>query len=192
MNLGEYDALGYDTYSQKINIDKVDIQGVEVAGRYLISDAWSLNANYTWTDSEQKSGPQEGQPLTNTAEHMANASLNWSILSHVTMTLQAELRSDRYRSWDSVLDKPRYYQNYDLYHLGLNWEITDNITLYGRVNNLLDEDFTSYSTEFIDLDGDGIYTLETGRSAVSEVIFTDDYNIKDAGRNYWLSLQMSF
>ncbi|MCP8900406.1 TonB-dependent receptor domain-containing protein [Gilvimarinus xylanilyticus] len=192
VNLGEYDALGYDTYSQKINIDKVDIQGVEVAGRYLISDAWSLNANYTWTDSEQKSGPQEGQPLTNTAEHMANASLNWSILSNVTMTLQAELRSDRYRSWDSVLDKPRYYQNYDLYHLGLNWEITDNITLYGRVNNLLDEDFTSYSTEFIDLDGDGIYTLETGRGAVSEVIFTDDYNIKDAGRNYWLSLQVSF
>lgn len=192
VNLGEYDALGYDTYSQKINIDKVDIQGVEVAGRYILSDAWSLNANYTWTDSEQKSGPQEGQPLTNTAEHMANASLNWSILSNVTMTLQAELRSDRYRSWDSVLDKPRYYQNYDLYHLGLNWEITDNITLYGRVNNLLDEDFTSYTTEFVDLDGDGIYTLETGRGAVSEVIFTDDYNIKDAGRNYWLSLQMSF
>ncbi|UTF59264.1 TonB-dependent receptor domain-containing protein [Gilvimarinus sp. DA14] len=192
VNLGAYDALGYDTYSQKINIDKVDIQGVEIAGRYLISDNWSVNANYTWTDSEQKSGPQEGQPLTNTAEHMANASLDWAILPSVTMTLQAELRSDRYRSWDNVLDKPVYYKNYDLYHLGLNWQITDNITLYGRVNNLLDEDFTSYTTDFVDLDGDGVYTLATGRGAVSEVIFTDDYNIKDAGRNYWLSLQMSF
>jgi len=67
VNLGDYDELGYTTYSQKINIDEVDIQGVEAAGRYLISDRWSLRANYTWTDSEQKSGPEEGLPLTNTA-----------------------------------------------------------------------------------------------------------------------------
>ncbi|WP_339898119.1 TonB-dependent receptor [uncultured Gilvimarinus sp.] len=192
VNLGAYDALGYDTYSQNINIDDVDIQGVEVAGQYLISENWSFNANYTWTDSEQKSGPQEGQPLTNTAEHMANASLNWAILPQLSLMLQAELRSDRYRDWDTVLDKPQYYENYELLHLGLSWEITDNVTLFGRVNNLLDEDFTSYSTEYIDLDGDGVYTLETGRGAVSEVIFSDDYNVKDAGRNYWVSLQISF
>ena len=192
VNLGSYDALGYDTYSQKINIDEVEIQGVEVAGRYLISENWSVNANYTWTDSEQKSGPQEGQPLTNTAEHMANANLEWALLSNLTLSLQAELRSDRYRSWDSVLDKPLYYKNYELLHLGLAYEITDNITFFARVNNLLDEDFTSYQTDFIDLDGDGVYTLATGRGAASEVIFTDDYNVKDAGRNFWLSVQLSF
>lgn len=192
VNLGSYDALGYDTYSQKINIDEVEINGVEVAGRYLISDTLSLNANYTWTDSEQLSGPQAGQPLTNTAEHMANATLDWDVLANLTLSLQAELRSDRYRGWDSTLDRALYYQNYEVLNLGVRYSLTDNITLFGRINNLLDEDFTSYQTEFIDRNGDGIYTLATGRGAVSEVIFTDDYNVKDAARNFWLSLQMSF
>ena len=192
VNLGSYDQLGYTTYSQKINIDEVEIQGVEAAGRYQISDNWSLRANYTWTDSEQKSGPDAGQPLTNTAEHMANASLEWQALDSLTLSLQAELRSDRYRGWDNVLDRALYYKNYEVLNLGLRYALTDNITFFGRVNNLLDEDFTSYTTEFVDLNGDGVYTLATGRGAVSEVIFTDDYNVKDAGRNFWLSMQMTF
>lgn len=192
VNLGDYDALGYTTYSQVINIDEVDIQGVETAGRYQFSDDWSLSANYTWTDSEQTSGPSAGQPLTNTAEHMANSSLNWDALDNLSFSLQAELRSDRYRGWDSVLDRPLYYKSYEVLNLGVRYAFTDNITLFSRVNNLLDEDFTSYTTEFVDLDGDGVYTLATGRGAVSEVVFTDDYNVKDAGRNFWLSLQMTF
>lgn len=74
----------------------------------------------------------------------------------------------------------------------MRYDVTDNMSLFARVNNVLDEDFTSYTTEFVDLDGDGVYTLATGRGAVSEVIFTDDYNVKDAGRNVWLSLQLTF
>lgn len=192
VNLGNYDVLGYTTYSQKINIDKVDIQGVEVAGRYLFNERWSLKANYTWTDSEQKSGANAGQPLTNTAEHMANVSVDWQALDQLSFSLQAELRSDRFRGYDSVQEKQLYYENYSLFNLGVRYDFSENLTIFGRVNNLLDEDFTSYTTEFIDLDGDGVYTLASGRGAVSEVIFTDDYNVKDAGRNFWLSLQLSY
>ncbi|GAB3275041.1 TonB-dependent receptor domain-containing protein [Parahaliea aestuarii] len=187
VNLGAYDQLGYTTYSQNINIDDVDIQGVEVAGRYLISERWSLNANYTWTDSEQKSGPQEGEPLTNTAEHMANVTLDWQALDSLTLTLQGEFRSDRYRGWNDLLDRAQYYENYDLWNLGIRYAITDNIALTGRVNNLLDEDFTTYSTDFVDLNGDGLYEADS-----DEVQFTDHYNVMAAGRNYWLSLQVSF
>jgi len=192
VNLGSYESLGYETYSQKINIDEVAVQGVELAGTWMISGNWSLDANYTWTDSEQESGPEEGQPLTNTAEHMANATLDWALLENLTLSLQGEFRSNRYRGWDNVLDKPLYYENYELFNLGVNYGITENITIYGRINNLLDEDFTSYTTEFVDLNGDGVYTLASGRGAVSEVIFTDDYNVKDAARNYWLSVQVQF
>lgn len=192
VNLGEYDALGYSSFRQKINIDKVDIQGIEVAGLYQISEDWSFKTNYTWTDSEQKSGPEAGEPLTNTAKHMLNTSLDWQPLDQLSFSLQAEMRSDRYRGWDSSLDRPLYYKSYEVLNLGIRYAITDNLTLFGRVNNLLDEDFTSYVTDFVDLDGDGVYTLETGRGAVSEVIFTDDYNVKNAGRNFWLSLQFTF
>ncbi len=187
VNLGAYDSLGYTTYSQKVNIDEVGIKGVELAGRYPINDSWSFNANYTWTDSEQKSGPQKGEPLTNTAEHMLNATVDWTVFDSLTVSLQSELRSDRYRGWNTVLDEAQYYEQYDLWNLGVSYKVNENITVFGRVNNLFDEDFTTYSTKFVDLDGNGVYESDT-----DEVQFTDHYNVIAASRNFWLSMQVSF
>lgn len=192
VNLGDYDQLGYQSYSQKINIDEVDIQGVEIAGRYQFSPELSLQGNYTWTDSEQKSGAQAGLPLTNTAEHMANIRANWDMTDSVTVYLQGELRSDRYRGYDSIIEKPLYYKNYSLLNLGASYEYSQLIRFNFRINNLLDRDFTTYSTTYTDLNNDGEYEYVTGRGAVSEVLFTDDYNVKDKSRNVWLGMTVSF
>ncbi|WP_349590540.1 TonB-dependent receptor [Alteromonas sp. NFXS44] len=192
VNLGDYDQLGYQTYSQKINIDKVDLQGIEMVGRVQISPEWFVTANYTWTDSEQKSGPEAGQPLTNTAEHMANITVNWDMTEDFSVYLQSQIRSDRYRGWDSTLDKPLYYKNYQLMTLGARYRITEYVSVNARINNLLDEDFTSYTTEYNDLNGDGSYEYLTGRGVVSEVVFLDDYNIKDRARNLWVGVNVKF
>ncbi|MGQ8364210.1 TonB-dependent receptor domain-containing protein [Glaciecola sp. 1036] len=192
VNLGEYDQLGYDTYSQKINIDEVEVQGIEIAGRYQFLKDWAVYANYTWTDSEQKSGVEEGLPLTNTAEHMANINLSWELSSDVSLYLQGELRSDRYRGYDSILERELYYKNYTLLNLGASWTLNEYTVVNLRVNNLLDRDFTSYTTTYEDLNGDGVYEYVTGRGAVSEVVFTDDYNVKDKARNFWANVTVSF
>ncbi|WP_404396526.1 TonB-dependent receptor domain-containing protein [Idiomarina loihiensis] len=192
VNLGEYNKLGYDTWYQRINIDEVDVQGVEVAGHYTINETWSVRGNYTWTDSEQKSGSQIGQPLTNTAEHMANVWLNWSASDNLAIYLQGELRSDRYRGYDSVTDKQLYFENYSLFNLGANYKLTESVDLNLRINNLFDRDFTTYSTTYTDLNGDGEFEYVTGRGAVSEVVFTDDYNVKDKARNFWFGVTVSF
>jgi outer membrane receptor for ferrienterochelin and colicins len=90
VNLGAYSSLGYSTYSQKVNIDEAKIQGVEIAGRYGITENLSLRANYTWTDSEQETGDDKGLPLTNTAEHMANATLDWQVTERFSTQLITE------------------------------------------------------------------------------------------------------
>lgn len=118
---------------------------------------------------------------------MANLTLNWQVLDSLSLSLQGEIRSDRYRGWNSVLDKEQYYEDYDLWNLGIRYAVTDNLTLTGRVNNLLDEDFTTYKVAFVDLDGDGVYEPDS-----DEVQFSDDYNVFAPSRNYWLSLQWSF
>ncbi|MEM0515690.1 TonB-dependent receptor [Pseudoalteromonas sp. YIC-827] len=192
VNLGEYDQLGYQSYSQKINIDEVDLQGIEVAGRYDISQTWSINGNYTWTDSEQKSGSEEGQPLTNTAEHMANLTVSWDATDNIEIYLQGVFRSDRYRGWNTTLDKALYYKDYNLFNLGAQFYVNQYVQINARINNLLDEDFTTYSTDYKDLNGNGEYEYLTGRGAVSEVVFTDDYNVKDKGRNFWLGVTAYF
>ena len=178
-NLGDYALLGYTTYAQNINIDEVRIQGVEVAGRWGITETLSLRANYTFTHSEQLSGAQKGLPLTNTARHMASASLNWQANDRFSMQLLAEARSKRYR--DTINGVRRDYQDYTVLHLGAQYRFNEHVTVSGRINNLLDRDFTSYQYSFLD-DGNGGYTLSA----------QDDYNNKDKARNLWLSLNIRF
>ena len=176
-------GAGYTSFTKKINIDEAVMQGVELAGRYQIMQDLALRANYTYTDSEQKSGDQKGYPLSGTAEHMANASLEWKAMDKLLLSLIVEARSDRFRGFnrfnqvDSGKSNELYYKDYEVLHLGASYKLRDNITLNGRVNNLLDKDFTSYTAE---LDDD------------SNPVYYDDYNNKDKARNFWLSLNVTF
>lgn len=179
-NLGAYADLGYTTYAQNINIDEAKIRGAEVAGRYRIVGPLSMRANYTYIDSEQTSGPQAGQPLTNTAKHMANAALDWSINEAISTQLIWEARSKRYRGVDGA-GNHLYYEKYDVLHLGAQYRINSHVSVNARVNNLLDHDFTSFQTAFTD-NGNGTWTPT----------YNDDYNNKDKARNYWLSVNLAF
>ncbi|MCG5496671.1 TonB-dependent receptor domain-containing protein [Ectothiorhodospira variabilis] len=181
-DIGEgWAELGYTTFSQRYNIDRADIQGIELAGRYRITPAVSLRGNYTYTDSEQKSGPQEGRPLTGTAKHMLNATLDWQVNQNFNTFLTLEARSDRYRGWDTDNDRALYWKDYEILHLGAGYRLGKHVTLNGRINNLLDQDFTSYQVRFVE-QPDGTYTPS----------YTDDYNIKAKSRNYWISMNVAF
>ena len=179
-NLGDYALLGYTTYAQRINIDEVRIQGAELAGRWGMADTLSLRANYTFTDSEQLSGPQQGLPLTNTARHMANATLNWDATDYLSLQLTAEARSKRYRD---VIDGVRHdYEDYTVFHLGAQYRFNEYVTINARINNLLDEDFTTFQTVWIQDPDSGAWSPT----------YLDDYNNKDKSRNLWLGLNVRF
>ena len=184
---GEYAELGYASSTRTVNIDKVIIQGAEVAGRWQISDRFGLRANYTYTDSEQKSGVGKGLPLGLTARHMANATFDWQASDRFNLFLTAEARSRRYNGTSSVTGQPRYYKDYSVLHLGASYEATQWLTINARINNLLDRDFTTYHVQFTDLNGDGVYEDNT-----AEVLVEDDYNNKDKARSIWLSLNFTF
>ncbi|PNU03263.1 TonB-dependent receptor domain-containing protein [Novosphingobium guangzhouense] len=182
-NLGDYwEILGLGgSISQPVNIDKARIKGLEVAGRLRVTEAINLRANYTNTDSKQQSGADAGLPLTNTARHMANGWVDWRISDVFSAQLNVEHRSRRYRGVDTVTGEHQYFRSYTVFNLGGQARLNDNITIAARVNNLLNQDFTSYSTNFID-NGDGTY----------EPSFVDDYNNKDKARAYWVSLNARF
>lgn len=180
-NTGEYADLGYTSSSRTTNIDEVVIQGLEVAGKWQMLDQLSLRANYTYTDSEQKSGANKGQPLGDTAKHMANATLDWRANDAVNLFLTTEYRADRFDQFDQTTQQELYFKDSTLLHLGGSYKINDIFTVNARVNNLLDEDFTSYKTKFVE-DGNGGYTAS----------YRDDYNNKYKSRSYWLSLNTKF
>lgn len=178
---GEYADIGYVTGSVPVNIDEAVVQGAELAGRWQISDRFGFRANYTYTDSEQKSGASRGQPLGNSAKHMANATLDWAATDRFNVFLSAELRSKRYRGVDATTGEHLYWKDYEVFHLGASYKATDWLTINARINNLLDRDFTSYQTTFAD-NGDGTWTPAA----------QDDYNNKDKARNLWVSFNVNF
>ncbi|WP_409522827.1 TonB-dependent receptor domain-containing protein [Nitrincola sp. MINF-07-Sa-05] len=173
--------LGYTSFRQRYNIDRADIHGIELAGRYQLTPSLALRGNYTYTDSEQKSGLQAGQPLTGTAKHMLNTTLDWRVSQDLKLYLSMEARSRRYRGWDSDTDQALHYKDFQVLNLGGSYQISKNLTFRARVNNLLNRDFTSYRTSFTQNDDD-TYTAN----------YRDDYNIKAKSRNLWLSLNLSF
>lgn len=185
---GDFADIGYLPASTRVvNIDKVVIQGAEVAGNWQITDALDLRANYTWTDSEQRSGAGKGLPLGDSARHMANATVNWKLNQRVSLFLSSETRSRRFEGVQASSGRPLYYKDYSVLHLGGSYVVNELVTVNARINNLLDRDFTTYTTEFNDLNGDGVF--EDGSD---EVVFRDDYNNKDKARSAWMSVNVRF
>ena len=163
-----------------VNRDRVSLTVSSLrAGRWEISDRFGLRANYTYTDSEQKSGADKGRPLGLSAKHMANATFDWQVSDRFNLFVTSEARSKRYRGL--INNKEAYYKDYEVFHLGASYQVNKNLTINGRINNLLDEDFTGYETVFTQ-NPDGTYAMTA----------LDDFNNKDKARNLWLSLNLRF
>ncbi|SDS32029.1 outer membrane receptor for ferrienterochelin and colicins [Halopseudomonas litoralis] len=179
--------LGYDSFSQSTNVDKAQTKGIELAARWEIIPTLSLSGNYTYTDSEQKSGAQKGLPLVNTPEHMLNGTLSWDVLPRLNVALIAELRDERYRgtavsAGPTPVTRKLYYKSYDIYHLGMRFQASNDLTLHGRVNNLLDKDMAGRNCEptFDDLGNHDTWSC------------SNDYNVTEKARSLWLSANYRF
>ena len=190
---GEYADLGYANSSKTVNVDEVVIQGAELAGRWQIASSWALRANYTYIDSEQKSGAEKGLPLGNSAKHMANVTLDWRATENFSMYLTTEANSDRYRSWDAVNNRELFYKGYEVFHLGASYKFTESLTLNARINNLFDEDFTTYDIAFAECtSGTTNCVVDANGENGYVATYLDDYNNKDKARNFWVGLNVKF
>lgn len=200
------------SYAQQINIDEAVTQGLELAASWTFAPAWTLSANYTYTDSEQKSGDNKGEPLTNTPEHLANAKLNWQTTDRLNLWLKSEYRGERARftsSYENLADNGRYSTNqsiydtlgkntkaYTLFHLGGSYRVSENLTFNAAIYNLLDKDF-------VDGKAYGTYSYANSNPATLPTIGTaygTDFShstagttgVMEEGRRLWLSANFTF
>lgn len=202
-------ACSYNTgsCSQKINIDDAVSKGFELAGKWQFIDDWSIKANYTYTQSEQKSGADKGAQLTNTPKHVANTSLNWQTTNALGLWLKAEYRGKRarftskyanlanangsYSTSQSIHDTlGKNLKAYTLFHLGGSYKATDALTFNATVYNLLDKDFVKGKR----------YTTHSDTGAANGFGYGTDYTHSlqsstggiEEGRRLWLSATYEF
>ncbi len=144
------------------NIEDAVTYGVEVNTSVKVTDSLSLKGAYTYTYSEQLSGDNEGQPLTQIPLHFASLTANWKILesveSWITVTYRGE-ESDSTTAGSTDTIAPEI----TMVDFGGSWLITDNIKFLSGVYNLLDKE-----TDF------------------------DEYGYIEEGRRLWLALDVSF
>jgi len=152
------------------NVGDAEIKGIELAAKYQIVDSLSLKGNYTYTDS---SVDESGDPLGDTAKHLYNVTLDWQTTDKWSNYLTFSGEKDRWRGEDFA----DYYEDYQVFNLGTSYMINDNVTFNGRINNLLDKDFTKTIS----------YTGDDGLSATE-----DAYNLAQKRREIWLSMNVTF
>lgn len=151
------DAIGSQTFtdingntnaSRSINVDSASVRGVELGTTWQFAPAWKLNANYTFTDSEQKTGANKGQPLNNTSRHVFNTRLNWHYSQDLGLWAQHSYNSERFRDNDVAgTNTKALLGNYKAYHmlnLGADYKVNKSLTVNMAINNLLDKDFAKY------------------------------------------------
>jgi outer membrane receptor for ferrienterochelin and colicins len=183
VNYGSFPTQEF--FGQSINVDEAVTRGVE-AGMRVPFGVWSATANYTFTDSEQRSGADEGMPLTNTPRHMVNGSLRVRPSDRWDGWVRGEYRSERGRR-TSAGDNPVYdalgdYRAYSLFHLGTSYEVGRGLSLSATVYNVLNTDFLEYAS----------YQGTPTTDNPSGIQYASLYNNHQEGRRLWLSTTIQF
>ncbi|WP_122437082.1 TonB-dependent receptor domain-containing protein [Pseudomonas viridiflava] len=128
----------------RVNVDKAVIKGIELNGRWDITPDVSLKGNYTYTDSEQKSGANAGAPLALTPERKANLRAEWNVNDRTQLWTATNYYGKEYGN--TVNDEPS--PAYTTADLGGSYELTKNVSFNAALYNITDKrlDDETYGT----------------------------------------------
>ncbi len=147
------DGTNYNRW-EYYNVGKARIQGLELTGEWDIRDDLLVRANYTLTDSEQRTGDFKGLPLARTPKHMANLRAEWitplegldswgSVNYHgkeINSGARIGTNGKPYRR-DAAGNVLAYeYDAYVTVDIGANYRINDNATVNAAIYNVFDKE----------------------------------------------------
>lgn len=172
-----------DLFGQQVNVDEAVTRGIELNAKFPLVQGWTASTNYTFTQSEQKSGASKGKPLTDTPEHSLNARLDWAPAADWNVWLRAEYRSERYRDPGTTAATRAAaaalgdYKAYTLLHLGGSWRVNKQFTVSAAVYNLLNKNFIDYR----------FYSVPGAAAQAGNM-----YRNPQEGRRLWISANYEF
>ncbi|ENX58824.1 MULTISPECIES: ligand-gated channel protein [Acinetobacter] len=149
----ECDWLGekFDFVSLRENVDKASMRGAEATFGWKVLPNVNLSANYTFTDTEQKSGVNKGKPLNEMPKHMFNTTADWEINDQFSSWGRINYRSktsDYLSRTAMAKGKPAY----TMVDVGVNYKPTQNIAVAAGIYNLFDKEIDTATYNYV-LDG---------------------------------------
>lgn len=123
------------------NVGKAETKGWETAVSYKPLDWLSVDLNYTYTDAKDRTpgGANEGKYLIYRPKHKASASVNIKPSEKLNLNINAQHVGRRYRNANNADEMPAY----TLLNLFATYDLTKNLQLFGRVDNVTDKNYES-------------------------------------------------
>jgi len=125
------------------NIARASARGLELQGSFHMSEQFTLAANYTLTETEDRSpgSPTYGQELPNRPKNTANASVTYGSPANLNAAVAMRYAG---RSFDNAIT-PTWLGGYVLLDLRVDYPIRDRLEVYGRVENVANKHYeTTY------------------------------------------------
>lgn len=146
-----------------VNVDDAITRGVELSGKWILNGGVSLNASYTYTKSEQKSGEYKGKPLNQLPKHMFVLGADWRVNDQLSTWAKMTLRGKESQPTTTPSSSTNIAPSYTFVDLGGAYKVNKTATIYAGIYNLFDKQVTY-----------------------------DDYAYVEDGRRYWIGLGLQF
>jgi len=130
-----FDLVGFSGYLQEDGDS--ESRGVELAASWPLAAGLTVDGNYTWNDTETATGEQRARR----PEHLGNLGFTFTGRDE-RLKLGAHLRLSR----NAVSTMATPLDDYEVVDLNASFEVVPGLTLFGRVENALDEDYEEVPT----------------------------------------------
>ena len=146
------------------NIESARTQGVEAAISYEVSEDWTVGANYTYLDAENRTDGID-VPLAYQPEHSANLMVDWRPVDRLNLNLTVSYVGSQYTFVPQNGDISNAYKvdAYTTADILASYDFNASFTGRLGVLNVADEQVTREVFDDFNVDGRRFYASLTGR-----------------------------
>ncbi len=131
-----YDAPSNTTFGSYDQVSGIKIYGVESYIKITPIEAVSLNLSHTYQHTNDME--KEKSPLPYEPSNTFSAAVNWAVDTQLNLNLNADYVGTRNTGEYGTREN---LHGYTLVNFAASYKVTESIELYGRINNLLDQDY---------------------------------------------------
>lgn len=152
------------------NLDPTLRNGLVLSSQYALNSSLILNGQYSYVDAQFASGPYSGNTIPFVATNLLNLGADYYFFTKTDLYVEQLYTGRRYAASD-FSNVNGILGGYTVYNASLNYH-TKNWVLSGRLNNILNKEFSAFT----------VYTPTV----------MADYSYPAPGRNFMLTVKYDF
>lgn len=129
------------TYAYYLSVDRASADGVEAELSVRPAADLVLSTNYSFVNARDRSGQYAGLQLRRRPRQSLNSAIDWTP-GRFGLGATVRVVSDSFDDFDNRIR----LDGYTLVDLRASVAISDQLSLYGRIENLFDEDYVTAAT----------------------------------------------